>query len=76
MFDWTVLNLQNERGRTGGGSERPVSVPRAEDPREATGVGGGAAAGGSAARAAEGGGAGAPGEGGELGVCYVFAERV
>lgn len=33
MFDWTVLNLQNERGRTGaGGSERPVSVPRGEEP--------------------------------------------
>ncbi|CAN0403102.1 unnamed protein product, partial [Laminaria digitata] len=34
MFDWTVLNLQNERGRTGGGTERPVSVPRADDTRE------------------------------------------
>ncbi|CAM9786084.1 unnamed protein product, partial [Hapterophycus canaliculatus] len=34
MFDWTVLNLQNERCRTGasGGSgaadQRPVSAPR------------------------------------------------
>ena len=32
MFDWTVLNLQNERCRTGGGAsgadQRPVSAPR------------------------------------------------
>lgn len=44
MFDWTVLNLQNERGRTGGGSERPVSVPRGDEPRESTGVSGAGAA--------------------------------
>lgn len=70
MFDWTVLNLQNERGRTGGGTERPVSVPRADDTREPaghSGGGGAAAAGASATRAAaaEGGGAGTSGEGGK-----------
>lgn len=44
MFDWTVLNLQNERGRAGGAggsADRPVSVPRAEDPRDGTGGAGG-----------------------------------
>ncbi|CAN0242096.1 unnamed protein product [Ascophyllum nodosum] len=60
MFDWTVLNLQNERGRAGGGAggaDRPVSVPRADDPRDATGAGGAgggtgaAVAGASVARA-------------------------
>lgn len=74
MFDWTVLNLQNERGRAGGGgggADRPVSVPRAEDPRDGTGgAGGGGVApvvGGTVARAtaADAEGLGAGGEGGE-----------
>lgn len=78
MFDWTVLNLQNERGRAGGGSaDRPVSVPRAEDPRDGTGgaeggrvgpvPGGTVLVGGSVARptAADAEGLGAGGEGGE-----------
>lgn len=67
MFDWTVLNLQNERGRAGGGAERPASAPRADDPREAVAYGG-AAAGATVPRAAgEGVTAGATGEGGEGG---------
>lgn len=76
MFDWTVLNLQNERGRAGGAggsADRPVSVPRAEDPRDGTGgAGGGGGApvvGGTVARAtavaADAEGLGAGGEGGE-----------
>lgn len=42
MFDWTVLNLQNERARPGVASDRPVSVPR-EEQRESTGAGAAAA---------------------------------
>lgn len=39
MFDWTVLNLQNERGRSGVSSERPVSVPRGEEQRDSAAQG-------------------------------------
>ncbi|CAM9794497.1 unnamed protein product [Scytosiphon promiscuus] len=74
MFDWTVLNLQNERCRTGasggGGAadQRPVSAARVDDTRDARdggayGVAGGAA-GAAGVRAADGIGAGAAGEGG------------
>lgn len=39
MFDWTVLNLQNERGRGGSsGGERPAAVTRLEGQRDSTGA--------------------------------------
>lgn len=68
MFDWTVLNLQNERGRTGVASERPVSVPRGEEPRDSAGVGGAGAAAVAPGRSGgvDGGVTGGAGEGGKV----------